>query len=177
VTTTSRYSLFTNFFLQLLFQAVRAQAQQETCANIHRRPLHVFRDTMPNLSNQITISCFLLYLSSKKMWHEIGNTGTLVSLGAILLSLYYILFWKNPHTQNLHLTMVSENLLSLNDDIPDHRLNVHCKNHQFRNFFLGRKTLRSLSSLSLLRLWLSLKPACSLLTGSVQRDGSDRKWY
>jgi hypothetical protein len=33
-----------------------------------------------------------------------------VSLGAILLSLYYILFWKNPHTRNLHLPLVSMGL-------------------------------------------------------------------
>ena len=46
----------------------------------------------------------------------------LVSLGAILLSLYYILFWKNPHTQNLHLALVRlHNSLLLKDDILSHR--------------------------------------------------------
>jgi hypothetical protein len=40
-----------------------------------------------------------------------------VSLGAILLSLYYILFWKNPHTRNLHLPLVrNSTITSVNGD-------------------------------------------------------------
>ena len=42
----------------------------------------------------------LKYFASKQLWnHDIWPVFAQSSLGAILLSLYYVFLWKNPHTQ------------------------------------------------------------------------------